>query len=193
MLNSGSLLRKEFDDHLLVAQATFQAVETAFAELIDVSLKSLRTGGKIMFFGNGGSAADAQHWATELTVRYRANRPAIAAIALSTDTSALTATGNDFSFEEIFSRQVEALARPGDIAVGISTSGNSPNVLKALTVAQSMGCVPVGFAGGDGGKMRGLAKPLIVVPSKVTARIQEMHIVIAHTMCEAIETGLGYS
>jgi D-sedoheptulose 7-phosphate isomerase len=188
-----ALLQKEFADHAAVVSPTLAAVEAPFTALVEASLTCLKSGGKLMFFGNGGSAADAQHWATELTVRYRANRPAIAAIALTTDTSALTAIGNDFSFEELFSRQIEALARPGDVAIGISTSGNSANVLRALEKARALNCTAAAFAGGDGGKMRGLADPMIIVPSKTTARIQEMHIIIAHTLCEALEVGLGYA
>jgi D-sedoheptulose 7-phosphate isomerase len=144
-------------------------------------------GGKILFFGNGGSAADAQHLATEIVVRYKVNRRALPAIALTTDTSILTATANDLSFDEIFSRQVEALARPGDVVIGISTSGKSPNVVKALQAATAAGAIAAGFTGRDGGAMVGLAEPLIIVPSDVTARIQEMHILVGHMLCDAIE------
>ncbi|MGE5505456.1 MAG: SIS domain-containing protein, partial [Actinomycetota bacterium] len=118
---------------------------------------------------------------------YRRNRKALAAVALTTDTSTLTACANDFSFDEIFSRQVEALARPGDVLIGISTSGKSPNVLKALEAARAVGCIPAGFAGRDGGPMVKVADPLLVVPSDVTARIQEMHILLGHALCDVIE------
>lgn len=164
----------------------------SFMRLAAVCCHSLETGGKLMLFGNGGSAADAQHIATELTIRYLNDRPALAAIALTTDTSALTAAGNDLGFERIFSRQVEALGRPGDVAIGISTSGNSPNVLAALAVARETGMTAAGFAGRDGGKMCLHADPLLIVPSRVTARIQEMHIFVGHLLCEAIEQHFGY-
>ena len=163
-----------------VLRAPFQA-------LVEACLSSLAGGGKILFFGNGGSAADAQHLAAELVVRYRVNRRALAALALTTDSSVLTACGNDFSFDELFSRQVEALGRPGDVAIGLSTSGNSPNVLTALAVARDMGLVAAGFSGRDGGRMVGLADPLLVVPSDVTARIQETHILLGHALCDRIE------
>ena len=188
-----SLLAAEFAEHLAVAGQTEAAVGAPFAKLVAASVGALQAGAKIMLFGNGGSAADAQHLATELTIRFKADRPAIAAIALTTDSSALTAAGNDLGFEHIFSRQIEALARPGDIAIGISTSGNSPNVLRALIMANALGCVAAGLAGNDGGKLRQIADPLLVVPSKITARIQEMHILIGHAWCTAIEKGLGYA
>ena len=150
----------------------------AFAGLVGACVKSIRGGGKLMFFGNGGSAADAQHLATELTVRYKTNRAAIAAIALTTDTSALTAAGNDLGFEQIFARQIEALGRPGDVAIAISTSGKSPNVIAALRQAKAMGLVTAALGGKGGGDMAGLADHLLVVPSDTTARIQEMHITL---------------
>jgi D-sedoheptulose 7-phosphate isomerase len=145
----------------------------------------------VLLFGNGGSAADAQHIAAELVIRYKADRLPIAAIALTTDTSALTAGGNDMGFESIFSRQIEALGRPRDVAVGISTSGNSPNVLKALRQAKAMGLHTVGLAGGSGGRMAELCDALISVPSDVTARIQEMHILVGHILCKTLERRLG--
>ncbi len=144
-----------------------------------------------MFFGNGGSASDAQHLATELTVRYKGNRRALAAIALTTDTSALTAIGNDFGFDELFSRQIEALGKPGDVAIAITTSGKSPNILKALTQARQMGLVAAALGGKGGGGLNGLADPLLVVPSDTTARIQEMHIMLGQMLCGAIEFELG--
>ncbi|PKU22321.1 D-sedoheptulose 7-phosphate isomerase [Telmatospirillum siberiense] len=178
---------KEVEEHAKLVQTLGPAIKEPFLRLCESCRTSIRQGGKILFFGNGGSAADAQHLATEIVVRYKVNRRALPAIALTTDTSILTATANDFSFEEIFSRQVEALARPGDVAIGISTSGKSPNVLKALEAARAAGAVAAGFAGRDGGTMVGCADPLIIVPSSVTARIQEMHILIGHMLCEAIE------
>jgi D-sedoheptulose 7-phosphate isomerase len=153
--------------------------------------QSVRQGGKLLFFGNGGSAADAQHIAAELVVRYKSDRKAIAAIALTTDTSTLTACGNDLGFDAIFERQIEALGRPGDVAIGISTSGKSPNVLRGLRQARNGGLKTVGVAGGTGGDMGTICDSMITVPSTVTARIQEMHITIGHMLCVALETRLG--
>ncbi|HXP96937.1 MAG TPA: D-sedoheptulose 7-phosphate isomerase [Telmatospirillum sp.] len=181
----------EVAEHAKLVQILGESVKGPFLRLCEICQKSLQDGGKILFFGNGGSAADAQHLATEIVVRYKLNRRALAAIALTTDTSILTATANDYSFEDIFSRQVEALARPGDVAIGISTSGTSPNILKALSAAKTAGAVAAGFTGRDGGAMVGLADPVIVVPSFVTARIQEMHILIGHMLCEAIEASVA--
>lgn len=165
-------------------------VADAFAQLADACTVALESGNKIIFFGNGGSAADAQHLAAELVVRYRLNGRALAALALTTDTSILTACSNDFSYDDIFARQIEALLRPGDVVIGISTSGNSPNVLKALEAARDRGGVATGLSGRDGGKMTDLCDPLIVIPSNVTARIQEMHILIGHALCDVLEQRL---
>ncbi|MEQ8700459.1 MAG: SIS domain-containing protein [Bauldia litoralis] len=181
----------EFEEHAAVVAATRAALREPFARLVAVCAKSLRDGGKLMFFGNGGSAADAQHLATELTVRYKTDRAAIAAIALTTDSSALTAIGNDFGFEQLFSRQIEALGVPGDVAIGISTSGRSPNVIRALETAQAGGLVAAGLGGKDGGEMTQYADPLLVVPSDTTARIQEMHIMLGQMLCGALEIELG--
>ena len=181
----------EFDEHAAVAAATRDALAEPFARLVSVSLESLKAGGKLLFFGNGGSAADAQHLATELTVRYIGDRAAIPAIALTTDSSALTAIGNDLGFEQLFARQIEALGRPGDVAIGISTSGNSANVLKGLEAAKAGGLTAAALSGRDGGKLPGLADPLLIVPSDTTARIQEMHITLGQMLCGALEQGLG--
>ncbi len=178
-------------EHKRVTDATFAALRDPFARWVQAAEKSLRQGGKILFFGNGGSAADCQHLATELTARYIRDRAAIAAIALTTDTSALTAIGNDFGFEKLFSRQIEALGKPGDIAVGISTSGTSPNVLEALRQARAQGLVCVGLTGREGGRMPALCDITLIVPSQTTARIQEMHITLGQMFCGAIEKTLG--
>lgn len=148
---------------------------------------SLRQGGKILFMGNGGSAADAQHLAAEFVGRFVKERRGLPAIALTTDTSILTAVGNDYGFDQVFTRQIEALVRPGDIVVGISTSGNSPNVVQALTVAKDMGAVTIGMTGESGGKMALICDLCIQVPSKTTARIQEAHILIGHIVCAAVD------
>ncbi|RDV03125.1 D-sedoheptulose 7-phosphate isomerase [Undibacter mobilis] len=184
--------KAEFAEQRAVAQATEAALQKPFAGLLTACVTSVRNGGKIMLFGNGGSAADAQHLATELTVRYKKDRPAIAAIALTTDSSALTAGGNDLGFDHIFARQIEALGRPGDIALGISTSGKSPNVVLALKQAKKMGLITAAFSGKGGGDLPGLAEHLLVVPSDTTARIQEMHITLGQMLCGAIEIELGY-
>lgn len=183
--------QSEFDQHDAVVRATRAVLGEPFARLVAACVGSLRTGGKILFFGNGGSAGDAQHLATELAGRYVTDRAAIAALALTTDTSLLTAIGNDFGFERLFARQIEALGRPDDVAIGISTSGNSPNVIAGLEQARAMGLVAAGFGGRDGGRMVGRADPLLVVPSEVTARIQEMHITLGQMLCGAIEIELG--
>ena len=182
----------EFTEHQRTVEATREAMAQPFLRLVTIASAALRSGGKLMFFGNGGSAADSQHIATELTIRYQKDRPAIAAIALTTDTSALTAAGNDLGFESLFSRQIEALARPEDVAIGISTSGNSVNIIRALQAARRIGATAAAFSGKDGGLVRSEADPVLIVPSKVTSRIQEMHIVIGHMLCGAIERELGY-
>jgi D-sedoheptulose 7-phosphate isomerase len=181
----------ELAEHAAVAAAAKAALREPFARLVEACARSLRAGGKLMFFGNGGSAADAQHLATELVVRYRKNRAPIAALALTTDTSALTAIGNDLGFDELFARQIAALGKRGDVAIGISTSGQSPNVLKGLEAARAMGLVAAALAGRGGGKMKGLADPLLIVPSDTTSRIQEMHIMLGQMLCGALEQELG--
>ncbi len=185
------LLQRAFDDHQQVARATPAAVREPFARLVSVAAQALRDGNKLLFFGNGGSAADAQHLATELTVRFERDRPPIAAIALTTDTSTLTAIGNDLGFDRLFARQIEALGRPGDVAIGITTSGRSRNVALGLQAARERGLVAAALAGRDGGDLPGLADPLLIVPSQDTARIQEMHITLGHALCAALERDLG--
>jgi D-sedoheptulose 7-phosphate isomerase len=178
-------------EHLAVAAATKAQLRAPFERVVAACATALKSGGKLLFFGNGGSAADAQHLATEFTVRYRQDRPAMAAIALTTDTSALTAAGNDLGFEHIFSRQIEAIGRPGDVAIGITTSGRSPNVIRAFEVARAMGLAAVAFTGGSGGDTARVADHVLLVPSDVTARIQEMHITLGQMLCEALEIELG--
>ncbi len=153
-----------------------------------LSMEAMKNGKKILIFGNGGSAADAQHIAAELVGRYKTERRGLPAIALTTDTSALTAIANDFGYERVFERQVEALANEGDLLIGISTSGNSENVNRALKLGREMGCKTIGLSGKDGGAMNGLCDLNIVVPSDDTPRIQEMHIMIGHIMCQAVDS-----
>jgi D-sedoheptulose 7-phosphate isomerase len=153
----------------------------------DNLVKCLMSGGRVLICGNGGSAADAQHFAAELSGRFVTERRPLAAIALTTDTSALTAIGNDYGFERIFERQVEALGHPGDILVGISTSGNSPNVVHAVQTARSLGLRTLGLLGKDGGQLKSMMDDCLIVPNDVTARIQELHIMIIHFWCEIID------
>ena len=186
-----AFFKAEFAEHHDVARRTETALQSAFASLVGVCVESIRGGGKLLFFGNGGSAGDAQHLATELTVRYKSDRAAIAAIALTTDTSALTAVGNDLGFDRVFARQIEALGKPGDVAIAISTSGTSPNVIAALRQAKAMRLVTAALGGKGGGDMTGLADHLLVVPSETIARIQEMHIALGQMLCGALEIELG--
>jgi D-sedoheptulose 7-phosphate isomerase len=188
-----SFFDAELEEHGQVLDATQQTLREPFEAMVRVWSETIRRGGKIVFFGNGGSAADAQNLATELTVRYRKNRPAIAAIALTTDGSALTAAANDLGFERVFARQIEAIGRPGDLAIGISTSGRSLNVILGLEQAGALGMTAGALTGGDAGQLRGLADPILIVPSTVTARIQEMHITLGQMLCGALEIELGYA
>jgi D-sedoheptulose 7-phosphate isomerase len=186
-----ALLQQELAEHRGAFEATVQMLTRPFIETLEILEHGVNRGGKLVLFGNGGSAADAQHIAAELIIRYKADRAPIAAIALTTDSSTLTACGNDLGFDALFERQIEGLGRQDDVAVGISTSGNSANVLKGLSRARAMGLRTVGLTGGTGGQMRGVCDALIVVPSSVTARIQEMHITIGHVLCKALEQRLG--
>jgi len=180
-------IRTHLDEHLAVLQRVAGELPDAIAAAAALTIRGLAGGGKLLVMGNGGSAADAQHFAAELVGRFRCERAALAAIALSTDTSILTAVGNDYGFESIFSRQVEALARPGDVVFAISTSGRSPNVVKALAVARRLGCATIVLTGGDGGSALPLADAVITVPSGQTPLIQEAHLTIIHILCHLIE------
>ncbi|BBK34615.1 D-sedoheptulose 7-phosphate isomerase [Stella humosa] len=186
-----SYVTAEFAEHAAVQQATPVAVRAGLLRLVEICATAVEAGGKILFFGNGGSAGDAQHLATELAVRYQRDRAPIAAIALTTDSSALTAIGNDLGFEQLFARQVQAIGRAGDVAIGITTSGRSANVARGLEAARAIGMHAAAFSGGTGGTLAGLADPLILVPSTTTARIQEMHITIGQILCGALERRLG--
>lgn len=183
--------KAEFAEHRAVVASTEGDLSGAFEALVVACVASVNGGGKLLFFGNGGSAADAQHLAAELTVRYKRTRQAIPAIALAADSSALTAAGNDLGFDQIFARQIEALGRPNDVAIAISTSGVSPNVIAALKKAKSMRLVTAGLGGKGGGKLPGLVDHLLTVPSHTTARIQEMHILLGQMLCGAMEIELS--
>lgn len=187
-----SIIQFEINEHLKTAEkmnALVDDIEVAAKLCID----SLNNGGKILIFGNGGSAADAQHIAAELVGRYKVERKGLPAIALTTDTSVLTSISNDYGYQCVFDRQIEALASEGDIAIGISTSGNSDNVTNALQLAKNLGCKTIGLSGRGGGKMNILCDVNIVVPTEDTPRIQEMHILIGHTICHLIERHLFYN
>ncbi|MDC0348822.1 D-sedoheptulose 7-phosphate isomerase [Alphaproteobacteria bacterium] len=188
--NLSSFYKEEFQEHQDVLQLTQENVYEPFQELLSACVQCIKRGGKILLFGNGGSAGDAQHLATELVVRYVKNREPIPAIALTTDTSALTAIGNDLGFDHLFSRQIEALGKEGDVAIGITTSGKSPNVIKGLEMAKKKGLIPAALTGRKGGDLKGLADPIIIIPSNTTARIQEMHIMIGQLLCDALEKEL---
>lgn len=178
------------DDHLRTIEAL--RAQTAVIEAIgDLLVTCLDRGGCVFWLGNGGSAADCQHLAAELIGRFERDRKGLASIALTTDSSVLTAVGNDYGFDRLFARQVEALCRPGDLVIGISTSGNSPNVLCALQTAHDLGIRTVGLSGRGGGKLRDLADVCLVVPSASTARIQEAHILIGHILCDRAERHVG--
>lgn len=171
--------------------ARLDALESAVQAASELLAGSLRQGGKLMFCGNGGSAADSQHLAAELTGRLVHDRRPLAAMALSTDTSALTCIANDYAFDQVFARQVRALGRPGDSLIAISTSGNSGNVIAAVQVAREIGVKTIGLLGRDGGRLRDLCDVSVVVPSSTTARIQEAHILLGHTLCGMVEQNLG--
>ncbi len=185
-----AFLDREAEEHRLAFDAFLSNLAAPFAATLEMWHAALRQGGKLLVFGNGGSAGNAQHIAAELVVRYERNRAPLAALALTADTLTLTAGGNDFGFETIFSRQVAALGRPGDVAVGLSTSGRSANVLAALRTARELGLHTSGLLGGDGGPMRELCDAAIIVPSRITGRIQEMHLLVTHMLCKALEARL---
>ncbi|WP_104697733.1 MULTISPECIES: D-sedoheptulose 7-phosphate isomerase [unclassified Helicobacter] len=177
---------KELDLHLEVAQEV-KKMALQIEQVAECLIETIKNGNKILICGNGGSAADSQHFAAELTGRYKRERKALSAIALSTDTSALTAIGNDYGYDYVFSRQVEALGRSGDVLFGISTSGNSKNILLAMQKAKELECKNIVLSGRDGGKMKDIGDYSLIIPSNDTPRIQEMHIFIIHTLCDLLE------
>jgi D-sedoheptulose 7-phosphate isomerase len=181
-----NLIQHEFDEHISAVNS-LGAIKESLADAAQLCIQSLKAGGKILIVGNGGSAADAQHIAAELIGRFKVQRKGLPAIALTTDSSALTAIANDFGYNCIFDRQVEALAREEDILIGISTSGNSDNVINALKVASKLSCKTIGLTGQGGGLMNKICDVIIDVPSLDTPRIQELHIIIGHTICHLID------
>ena len=185
-------IRNELLSHLEVITLTIENMQDKLENASKLVVDTLKNGNKILLCGNGGSAADAQHIAAELTGRYKTERRGLPGIALTTDTSALTAIGNDYGYDRIFDRQIEALANNGDLVIGISTSGNSKNILNALKVARKLGCKTLGLTGQDGGAMNEFCDINLLVPSKDTPRIQEMHILIGHTICQIVDNEFKY-
>ncbi len=188
--DDAGLVRAVFENAIAVHQRMREAEQAPIVEAATAIRTALGAGGKLLIFGNGGSAADAQHFATELVVRFERQRAAISALALSTDTSVLTAAANDFGFERIFARQIEALGRPGDVAFGISTSGTSANVLRGIEGAAAAGLQTVALTGRDGGALGAAAAIHINVPESSTARVQEVHMTVIHAICALVEQAL---
>ena len=176
-----------FDEHARLQREFLKHNTEVLARVAEVLLQAFRKGRTVFFFGNGGSAADAQHLAAEFVNRFRLDRRALPALALNVDTSVLTSIANDFGYDRVFARQIEAFGRPDDVAVGLSTSGASPNVIEGIRLARQQGLVTVGFSGGDGGALLRETDHCIVVPSKTTARVQEMHILAGHAICDIVE------
>ena len=177
------------NEHIATAER-LKSLETDIQAACDLCTTTILRGGKILLAGNGGSAADAQHIAAEFVGRFVKNRKSYPAIALTTDTSALTAIANDYGFERVFARQIEGLGFENDVFIAISTSGNSPNIVHAVEIARAKGLKIIVFSGRDGGLLRGLSDVNLIIPSEVTARIQEMHILIGHIICEYVDEHL---
>jgi D-sedoheptulose 7-phosphate isomerase len=182
-----SKILNELKDHQQLIQRVIDTLTGDIETACEMIVAAVQSGNKVLIAGNGGSAADAQHLAAELTGRFVKNRKALPGIALTVDTSALTAIANDYGYDYVFARQVEAYAQPGDLFIGISTSGNSQGILNAFETAKEYGCKTLGLSGRDGGKMNGICDLNIIVPSEFTARIQEMHILIGHIMCQYVD------
>lgn len=180
------IIAERFTDHLDVFGKTMEQMDV-IQLMAERCKEALKSGNKVLFCGNGGSAADAQHLAAELIGRFQKERRSLASVALTTDTSILTAVANDYGYDEVFARQVEGLGRSGDVLIGISTSGNSANVVKAALKARDTGMHTIAFTGEAGGKLKDICDITFAVPSKVTARIQEMHIMVGHIICELVE------
>lgn len=182
-----NIIQKRFKESAEVKNRFLKENISRLLEVVKLISHCFEAGNKLFFFGNGGSAADAQHLAAEFVNRYIMDRPPLPAIALTTDTSILTSVSNDFSFSEVFAKQLKALGKEGDVAVGISTSGTSPNIIKAFEVAKEMGMKTIALTGNDGGSLVKIADVSLIVPSSSTPRIQEVHILIGHILCELVE------
>jgi D-sedoheptulose 7-phosphate isomerase len=185
------ILRKNIQSSIEVHSRLLEACLPALNAAAEALIAAYRSGHKAIFFGNGGSAADAQHLAAEFVGRYLLERPPLPALALHANTSSVTAIANDYGYEQVFARQLQALAAPGDVAVAISTSGNSQSVLEAITVARKMGVTTIGLTGAKGGRMREMVDVLIAAPSNDTPRIQECHILVGHALCDAVDQALA--
>lgn len=181
----------ELSSHLDTIKKVIDTMNDDLVEASKLAVDTLKLGNKILLCGNGGSAADAQHIAAELTGRYKTERRGLSAIAITTDTSALTAIGNDYGYDRIFDRQIESLANEGDLIIGISTSGNSNNVINALKLGRELGCKTLCLTGKNGGVMNGICDVNLIVPSYNTPRIQEMHILFGHAICQIIDNELS--
>jgi D-sedoheptulose 7-phosphate isomerase len=186
-VQSGSIVSDALSEHRETLEAVVNGISDEIARTANIIIETFKAGNKVLVCGNGGSAADAQHLAAEFVGRYQTERRSLPSVALTTDTSALTAIGNDYGFERIFARQVEGLAVAGDCLIAISTSGNSPNVIAAVMEARRKGCKVIGLSGGAGKKLASLSDASILIPSTKTARIQEFHITIAHIWCELVD------
>ena len=180
------IIKSELADHLALARRMHE-IEPDIHQVCELVVGALARGNKIFFMGNGGSAADAQHISTELICRFRTDRLSLPSIALTTDTSAITAISNDFGYQEVFARQLAGLSQPGDLVIGITTSGNSPNIIRAFEWAQEKEVTTIGLLGKDGGKVKDLCDFALIVPHDDTARIQEMHILIGHIVCAWVD------
>jgi D-sedoheptulose 7-phosphate isomerase len=183
-------ITSQLTEHREVIARVERELSPLIAEMVTLLVETFKRGGKLLVMGNGGSAADAQHFVAEIVGRFKMERRGLPAIALSTDTSILTAIGNDYGFDRVFSRQVEALAAPGDLIVGISTSGNSSNVLQALKLAREKGCRTVGLLGKDGGSIKDVCDLALIVSTSDTPRVQEGHITIIHIVCDLLEKSM---
>lgn len=185
------VISRELHSHLETINKVIETMEDKLEEAATLVLKILKAGNKILLCGNGGSSADAQHIAAELTGRYKSDRPGLPAIAITTDTSALTSISNDYGYDRVFDRQIEALANKGDLIIGISTSGNSQNIINALKVGRELGCNTLGLTGKGGGEMNQICDINLIVPSNDTPRIQEMHILFGHIICQVVDDGFN--
>ena len=190
-MTTDNIIHRNFLEHLQTIKVIRKELAEPIKKISQILAKSLANGGTLFWCGNGGSAADSQHLAAELVGRFKKNRKALRSLALTTDTSVLTCVANDYSYDDIFARQVEGLGRPGDVLIGISTSGHSENVLRAFKTAKDMNLMTIAMLGKDGGPAKDLADHALIIPSDSTARIQEVHILIGHILCELIEKEMG--
>jgi D-sedoheptulose 7-phosphate isomerase len=182
-----SFIKQEFKDHIKVVETSIDTIVDKIEFSAKICINCLKNNGKIIIMGNGGSAADAQHIAAELVGRYKTERKGLPAIAITTDSSSITSIANDYGFDHVFDRQIEALANTNDLVIGISTGGTSKNVVNALRIANDLGCKTIGFSGKDGGDFNSLCDVNLIINSNDTPRIQEMHIIIGHIICHLIE------